>query len=65
MSALLAKAQGPRRSGVPGRAAKDKEAAARLFDTCDADRDRVITEQEARAGHMQSLKSQAIRLTTP
>ena len=30
--------------------ARDKEAAARLFDSCDADRDSVITEQEARAG---------------
>ncbi len=45
--------------------ARDKEAAARLFDTCDTDRNRVITEQEARAGHMESLKGQAIRLTTP
>lgn len=45
--------------------AKDKEAAARLFDACDANQDNTITESEARAGHMESLKGQAIRLTTP
>jgi hypothetical protein len=46
--------------------AKDKDAAARLFDACDADRDRVITEEEVRQqGRMDELKRQAIRLTTP
>lgn len=45
--------------------ARDREAAARLFDACDANRDGVITEEEARPDYLESLKGQAIRLTTP
>jgi len=45
--------------------ARDKKAAAELFDACDANQDQVITEEEATPGYMESLKSQAIRLTTP
>lgn len=45
--------------------AKDQEAAARLFDACDVNRDGVITEEEARPDYLESLKGQAIRLTTP
>lgn len=45
--------------------AKDKDAAARLFDACDANRDTYITEEEARRqGRMDELKREAIRLTT-
>ena len=45
--------------------AKDKDAAAKLFDACDANQDRIITEKEATPRHMEGLKNQAIRLTTP
>jgi hypothetical protein len=45
--------------------AKDKEAAAQLFDACDANKDKIITEEEATPKHMEGLKNQAIRLTTP
>jgi len=45
--------------------AKDKDAAAQLFDACDANRDKIITEEEATPKHMEGLKNQAIRLTTP
>jgi hypothetical protein len=45
--------------------AKDKEAAARLFDACDANRDRMLSEQEASQERMGELKRQVIRLTTP
>lgn len=45
--------------------AKDKDAAAQFFDACDANRDKTITEDEATPQHMEGLKDQAIRLTTP
>jgi hypothetical protein len=45
--------------------AKDKDAAVKLFDACDANRDTYITEEEVKPGYMESLKAQAIRLTTP
>lgn len=45
--------------------AKDKKAAAELFDACDANRDRIMTEEEARRGNIEGMKRQAIRLTTP
>jgi hypothetical protein len=46
--------------------AKDKEAAAKLFDSCDANRDTYITEEEVRRqGRMDELRREAIRLTTP
>ena len=44
---------------------KDKEAAAQLFDACDANHDKIITEQEATPQRTQRLKEQVIRLTTP
>ena len=44
---------------------KDKQAAAKLFDACDANRDRMITEEEARQGNIEGMKRQAIRLTSP
>lgn len=45
--------------------AQDKEAAAKLFDACDANRDRILSEQEAQQARMDELKRQVIRLTTP
>jgi len=45
--------------------AKDKDAAAQFFDACDANHDKIITEEEATPQHMEGLKNQAIRLTTP
>ncbi len=45
--------------------AKDKDAAAQLFDACDLNRDSYITEEESGTQYFESLKSQAIRLTTP
>lgn len=45
--------------------AQDKKAAAELFDACDANRDRMLTEAEAEKGRMDELKRQVIRLTTP
>jgi len=45
--------------------AKDKDAAAKLFDACDANQDGLVTEEEARPDYLDSLKGQAIRLTTP
>ena len=46
--------------------AKDKAAAAQLFDACDVNWDFFVTEQEAnRANHLESLRGQVIRLTTP
>ena len=45
--------------------AKDKEAAARLFDACNANRDRILSEEEASQERMGELKRQVIRLTTP
>jgi hypothetical protein len=45
--------------------AQDKDAAARLFDACDANRDSFITEEETRQGRMDELRRQVIRLTTP
>jgi hypothetical protein len=45
--------------------AKDKDAAAQFFDACDANGDKTITEDEATPKHMEGLKDQAIRLTTP
>jgi hypothetical protein len=46
--------------------AKDKAAAAQLFDACDVNRDFFVTEEEAnRANYLESLKAQVIRLTTP
>jgi len=44
---------------------KDKQAAAKLFDACDANRDKMITEEEARQGNIEGMKRQAIRLTSP
>ncbi len=46
--------------------AKDKDAAGQIFDACDVNRDLFVTEEEAnRANHLESLKGQVIRLTTP
>jgi len=45
--------------------AKDKETAARLFDACDANRDRILSEEEAKQERMDELKREVIRLTTP
>ncbi len=45
--------------------AKDKESAAQLFDACDANRDRMLSEEEAQQGRMNELKREVIRLTTP
>jgi hypothetical protein len=45
--------------------AQDKETAARLFDACDANRDRLLSEAEAQQGRMDELKREVIRLTTP
>jgi hypothetical protein len=45
--------------------AKDKDAAAQLFDACDTNRDKIITVEEATPKNMEGLKNQAIRLTTP
>lgn len=45
--------------------AQDKEAAAELFDACDANRDRMLSEAEAERERMDQLKQQVIRLTTP
>jgi len=45
--------------------AKDKDAAAKLFDACDVNQDGFVTEEEARPDHLEGLKGQAIRLTTP
>ena len=41
--------------------AKDKEAAAQLFDACDDNHDKIITEKEATPKHMKGLKRQVIR----
>ncbi len=43
----------------------DRESAAKIFEACDANKDGYITEEEARADYLESMKSQAIRLTTP
>jgi hypothetical protein len=45
--------------------AKDKETAAKLFDACDTNRDRMLTEEEARPDYLESLKGQVIRIYTP
>lgn len=45
--------------------AKDKEAAAQLFDACDANRDKILSEEEARQERMNELKRQVLPLTTP
>ena len=45
--------------------AKDKEAAAKLFDACDANQDRMLSEAEAKPERMDELKREVIRLTTP
>ncbi len=45
--------------------AKDKETAAALFDACDINRDRLLSEEEAEQGRMDELKREVIRLTTP
>jgi hypothetical protein len=45
--------------------AKDKETAAQLFDACDANRDRILSEEEAQAERMDELRRQVIRLTSP
>ena len=45
--------------------AQDKEAAAQLFDACDANRDRILSEEEAQAERMDELRRQVIRLTSP
>ena len=44
---------------------KDKETAARLFDACDVNQDRILSEQEAKQERMDELKRQVIRITTP
>jgi hypothetical protein len=46
--------------------AKDKEAAAQLFDACDANRDNFLTEPEAtsNASYFESLKNQVILFHT-
>ena len=45
---------------------KDKETAAKLFDACDANMDRILSEVEANEPtRMQELKRQVIRQTTP
>ena len=44
---------------------QDKEAAARLFDACDANQDRMLSEAEAKQERMDELKWQVIRLTNP
>ena len=43
---------------------KDKEAAAQLFDACDANRDKIITEKETTPKSTKRLE-EVIRLTTP
>jgi hypothetical protein len=45
--------------------AKDKDAAAQLFDACDANHDKTITEKEATPRYIEGLKDQAIRHVTP
>ena len=45
--------------------AKGKEAAAKLFDSCDAQQKGYLTEDDVTPGHMDRLKGQAIRLSTP
>jgi hypothetical protein len=45
--------------------ARDKDTAARPFDACDANRDRILTEEEARRGRLEALKREIIRLNTP
>ena len=47
--------------------AKDKEAAAQVFDACDVDRSGVLTEKEATANpiYFENLKSQVIQFHTP
>jgi len=45
--------------------ARDKDTAAQLFDACDANQDRMLSEEEAQQGRMDELKREVIRLTTP
>ncbi len=45
--------------------ASDKETAARLFDACDLNQDRFITETEIQPSRMDELRRQVIRLTSP
>jgi hypothetical protein len=45
--------------------AKNKEAAAELFDACDTQHKGYLTEGDVGPGYIDSLKSQVIPLTTP
>jgi hypothetical protein len=45
--------------------AKDKEAAAKLFDACDTRHKGYLTEGDVEPGYIDSLKRQVIPLTTP
>lgn len=45
--------------------AKDKEAAAELFDACDTQRKGFLTEEDVPPGYMDRFKGQAFRLTNP
>ncbi len=45
--------------------AKDKEAAAKLFDACDTEHKGYLTDEDVEPGKMDRLKRQVIPLTTP
>jgi Ca2+-binding EF-hand superfamily protein len=45
--------------------AKDKKAAAELFDACDTKKKGYLTEEDVRPDYLQNLKQQVIRLTEP
>jgi hypothetical protein len=45
--------------------AKDKKAAAELFDACDTQNKGYLNEGDVEPGYMDSLKRQVIPLTTP
>lgn len=45
--------------------AKDKEAAAKLFDACDTQHKGFLTEEDVSPGYMDRFKGQAFRLTNP
>jgi hypothetical protein len=42
--------------------AKDKEAAAKLFDSCDTQQKGYLTEEDVTPGNMDRLKGQAIHM---
>ena len=46
-------------------AAKDKEAAAKLFDACDTQKKGYLVEEDVPPAYMNRLKNEAIRLTNP